>query len=205
MAIGNGEASEADLPHDLTFDRVYAHGHPTEGSRRAFAANGKRIALVNSWVSDCKEVGADSQAFAAWNGTVFKIVNNYLEGAGENVIFGGATPAIQGMIPSDIEIRGNYFFKPTSWAIWSPDYAGKPWSIKNLFELKNAQRVLVEGNVMEHNWLHAQTGFAVLFTPRTENGAAPWAKVQDVTWQHNILRHTAAGFNMAGTRRQPAH
>ncbi|MDO8367037.1 MAG: hypothetical protein Q7T20_09585 [Saprospiraceae bacterium] len=76
VAIGTSETSEANLPHDLTFDRVYAHGHPTQGSRRAFAGDGFRIALVNSWVSDCKEVGADSQAFCAWNGTGFKLVNN---------------------------------------------------------------------------------------------------------------------------------
>lgn len=197
VALGNGETSEADLPHDFTFDRVYAHGHPLQGSRRAFAANGKRIALVNSWVSDCKEVGADSQAFCAWSGTVFKLVNNYLEGAGENVMFGGAPPSVQGLVPSDIEVRNNYFFKPLAWALWAPQYAGTPWSVKNLFELKNAQRVLVQGNVFEQNWAHAQTGFAVLFTPRTENGTAPWSKVHDVTWEHNIIRHSAGAFNIS--------
>lgn len=198
VAIGNGETSEANLPHDLTFDRVYAHGHPTQGSRRAFAGNGLRIALVNSWVSDCKEVGADSQAFCAWNGTVFKLVNNYLEGAGENVMFGGARPSVPDLVPSDIEVRNNHFFKPLAWAIWSPEYAGTPWSVKNIFELKNAQRVWVQGNVLEQNWAHAQTGFAVLFTPRSEDGFANWARVHDVLWEDNILRHTAGGFNSSG-------
>ena len=41
----------------------------------------------------------------------FKIVNNYLEGAGENVMFGGADPRIKNLVPSDIEIRRNHFFK----------------------------------------------------------------------------------------------
>ncbi|MBC7775724.1 MAG: T9SS type A sorting domain-containing protein [Phycisphaerae bacterium] len=198
VAIGNGETSEAKLPHDLTIDRVYAHGHPTQGSRRAFAGNGFRIALVNSWVSDCKEVGADSQAFCAWNGTGFKLVNNYLEGAGENVMFGGAIPSIHGLVPSDIEVRNNHFFKPLAWAIWSPEYAGTPWSVKNIFELKNAQRLWVQGNVLEQNWAHAQTGFAVLFTPRSEAGATDWGRVHDVLWEDNILRHTAGGFNTSG-------
>ena len=42
--------------------------------------------------------------------------------------------------------------------------------MKNSFELKNARRVLVEGNVFEHVWAAAQTGFAVLFTTRNQGG-----------------------------------
>lgn len=71
--------------------------------------------------------------------------------------------------------------------------------MKNLFELKNAQRVLVDGNVFENNWLDAQNGFAILFTPRNQNGTAPWSRVQDVTFRNNIVRHAAAGINILGT------
>ena len=44
-----------------------------------------------------------------------KIINNYFEGTGENILFGGADPRIDGLVPSDIEIRRNHFTKPTSW------------------------------------------------------------------------------------------
>jgi hypothetical protein len=81
----------------------------------------------------------------------FRTVNNYLEGAGENLMFGGADPSIPDLVPSDIEIRGNPFFKPLSWKIGHLTYAGRPWSVKNIFELKNARRVLAEGNLLEHN------------------------------------------------------
>jgi hypothetical protein len=47
-------------------------------------------------------------------------VNNYLEGAGENLILGGADPRIRGVVPSDIEIRGNHFRKSLSWRIEDP-------------------------------------------------------------------------------------
>jgi hypothetical protein len=70
--------------------------------------------------------------------------------------------------------------------------------VKNLFELKNARRVAVDGNVMEHSWTMAQTGFAVLFTPRAEEGRMPWAVVQDVTFTHNLIRHVASGFSILG-------
>ena len=110
-------------------------------------------------LADFKEVGADSQALAGWNGPgPFKIVNNYLEGAGENLMFGGSDPSIVNLVPSDIEIRHNHFSKPLSWRVEDPSYAGTPWMVKNLLELKNARRVLIEGNLFEHSWRHAQGG-----------------------------------------------
>jgi hypothetical protein len=39
----------------------------------------------------------------------------------------------------------NHLFKPLSWKIGHPTYAGTPWSVKNILELKNARRVLAEG------------------------------------------------------------
>src|SRR4029453_10702365 len=40
----------------------------------------------------------------------------------------------------------------------TPPSSGKKWVVKNHFELKNAQRVTVEGNVFENNWAAAQAG-----------------------------------------------
>ena len=70
--------------------------------------------------------------------------------------------------------------------------------MKNLFELKNAQRVLIESNVFEYNWAESQNGFAILFTPRNQGGGSPWSVVQDVTFADNALRHSGGGFNIAG-------
>jgi hypothetical protein len=113
-------------------------------------------------------------------------------------MFGGARPTLLGNIPSDIEIRGNHFFKPVSWMVGSPSYAGNHWTVKNLLEFKIAQRVLITGNILENNWVDAQAGFAFLVTPRTEYGAAPWVYVQDITFTYNVLRHTASAVNISG-------
>ena len=199
IAIGDGEKRAEDLPHHIVFDRCYIHGDPEIGTRRGIKLNAAHAAVINSHLSGFREVGADSQAIGVWNGTgPFLIENNYLEGAGENVMFGGATPAIEGLVPADIVVRGNHFAKPLAWRKGSPGYAGTPWSVKNLFELKNARRVLVEGNLFEYNWPHAQNGFAILFTPRNEGGAAPWAVVEDVTFTRNLIRHVGNGINILG-------
>jgi hypothetical protein len=83
-----------------------------------------------------------------------------------------------------------------SWKVDEPSYAGTPWTVKNLFELKNARRVLIEGNLFEHSWAHAQVGFAILLTVRGEAGTAPWSVVEDVTFTNNIVRHAAGGIQM---------
>jgi len=192
-----GQTSLRQVPTDIIFDRCYVHGTPTGSVRRGVAMNGVRMAVVDSYLSNFHEVGADSQAISGWNGPgPFKIVNNYLEAAGENLMFGGADPSIPDLVPSDIEIRGNHLFKPLSWKIGHPTYAGTPWSVKNTFELKNARRVLAEGNLLENNWQHDQNGFAILFTVRNQDGGAPWCTVEDVTFRKNVLRHSGGGFNI---------
>jgi hypothetical protein len=79
-----------------------------------------------------------------------------------------------------------------------PTTAGDRWVVKNVFELKNARRVLVENNVFENNWLHGQAGYAILFTPRSANGQCTWCVVEDVVFQYNIVRHSSAGVSITG-------
>ena len=192
VAIGSGETSLANLPHDITFDRCYVHGDPNVGGRRGIAMNGASVAVVESYVSDFKEVGADTQALWTYNSPgPLKIVNNYLEAAGENVMTGGTDPSITNLVPSDIEIRHNHFFKQLAWITSS-------WSVKNLLEFKNAQRVLVEGNILENNWLAAQNGMSILLTPRNQGNTAPWSVTQDITIRLNKLINVGQGLNLSG-------
>jgi hypothetical protein len=193
---GDSGQTKTDTPAHFAIDRCYVHGDKELGARRGVALNSSSTDIEGSHFADFKERGADSQAIAGWNGPgPFRIVNNYLEAAGENVMFGGADPSVKGLVPSDIEIRGNHFAKPLAWK--NATGQGK-WSVKNLFELKNARRVLVEGNLFEHNWVAAQNGFAILMTVRNQDGKAPWSVVEDVTFTRNVVRHAASGISILG-------
>lgn len=199
VLLGSRESAVAALPHNFVFDRCFIHGDAARGARRGIALGSRDTAVVDSWISDFKEGSADSQAIAGWNGPgPYRIENNYLEAAGENLMFGGADPAIADLVPSDIEILRNHFRKPLSWKPDDPSYARLRWSTKNLFELKNARRVLVSGNLFEQNWVSAQSGFAILFTVRNQGGRSPWSVVEDVTFENNVVRHTAAGIVVLG-------
>ena len=190
-----GDASPAQsaspgMPHDLVVDRCYIHGDPVRGQKRGVAMNGATIIIIGSHISDIKSTSQDAQAIAGWSGTgPFRVENNYLEASGENFMLGGATPGAQGLVPSDLVFRRNHVARPAGWR-------SENWSVKNLFELKNARRVLVEGNLFENHWVDAQPGYAIVFTPRGERGAAPWATVEDVTFRYNIVRNSSAVFNL---------
>jgi len=195
LTLGSGSSAQNSLsqvPHDLVVDRCYIHGDPVNGQKRGIALNSAATTITGSYISDCKRIGQDAQAIAGWNGPgPFTISNNYLEGAAENLLFGGADPAIPELVPSDIRITGNLISKPVSWR-------SEKWQIKNLLELKNARRVTVDHNVIQYTWLAAQTGIAILFTVRNQDGGCPWCQVEQVTFEHNIVQHSAAGVSILG-------
>lgn len=192
QAVVNLEGG-SNQPTDIIFDRCYVHGATSGNQRRGITMNGARLAVIDSYVADFKEVQADTQAIWASSGTGPLLVqNNYLSAAGENFMTGGGDPdAAYRPGPSDITFVGNYVFKPLSWK-------GSSYTVKNLFELKNARRVLVEGNIFENNWLAGQNGMSILITPRNQGGTCPTCGVQDVTFRRNVLVNGQQGINILG-------
>ena len=305
VSLGAGDSTQtqlAQVPFALVVDRVYIHGDPLLGQKRGIGLNSSDTTIVNSYISECKGIGQDTQAISGFNGPGnYLIENNYLEAAGENFLLGGADPPITNLVTTNVTFRRNFLRKPIDWRdpivatptavsarsvpggtlaagayfykvvarrtagqtnkavstpsaevsatiaagttgsvtiAWTPvvnaeDYlvygrtsggenvnwktttpyftdsgaagtAGAPsssgtkWSVKNLFELKSAQDVLIEGNVFEGMWMADQPGYPIVFTPRNQGGAAPWSTVQRVTFQRNLVRHTAGGVNILG-------
>lgn len=304
IQIGDGSSAQhepAHVPHSIELDRLYIHGDALMGQKRGIALNGAGVTIRNSHISDIKALGIDTQAIGGWNGPgPFRIENNYLEASGENILLGGADPAIAGLVSEDVTIRYNHVTRPVSWRepivaapaslsakpssggalsagthtyrvvarrkvgggatarstatpevtavvsgggasvlTWSavadatdyrvyvrrPDGAarywtvtttsfmdtgiggtsgaaptgiGDRWLVKNLFELKNARHVVVEGNLFENNWAHGQAGYAILFTPRNQDGTCTWCVVEDVTFHANVVRNVAGGVNILG-------
>ena len=296
----NDATSLSQLPHSIVIDRVWLHGHATLGMKRGVYLNSKSTDIINSYFEDFFHF-SDSQAISGTGGPgPYRILNNHLEAAGENIMFGGEDPHITNLVPSDIEIRGNYLVKDLAWrnailatparpsvsasstsgslssgthyfkvvAIINPsgstgyslpspeasvsvssgksakvswgsirgasryrvyrgtssngqsrymettstsitytgsgETSGTPpskasyWTVKNLLELKNARRVTIDSNLFEYNWVAAQQGHAILFTPNQRSGDAPWTVVRDITFTNNVLRHSAGGIALAG-------
>ena len=119
MQIGDGSSAQNApelVPHHIVLNQVYVHGDPVIGQKRCIALNAADVTISDSYVSDCKSTTQDSQAIAGWNGPgPFTTENNYLEAAGENVMFGGSDPAIADLVPGDIVFRRNHVSRPMSW------------------------------------------------------------------------------------------
>lgn len=216
---------DADIPVDhIVVDRDWLHGSPRDETTRGVYLSGiTYAAVVDSYLNDfhCNTaIGAcvDSQAISGGLGNLpqgtWKITNNFLEAAAENILFGGGVGTT---VPTDIEIRHNHLFKPMTWMPGHAGFVGGvntdprkctqfgtpgycPFTVKNLFELKNAQRVLFEGNILEYTWPgFTQHGAAILLTALSQGGTTgnPNATVADVTIRYNHVSHATSGIVMA--------
>lgn len=164
----------------IIWDRVLVHGgNSSVGQSRDVIVRGwdwgssTNQALIDSYVYDFHAIGQDNQdvllggCSAAAEGP-FKVVDNFLEAAGENLFSGGCGVGATTATPTDFEIRRNHIFKPLFWQVQrggspNPGYFGTNFTVKNSFELKNANRVLMEGNIYENSWSGQadQTGYFI--------------------------------------------
>lgn len=200
--------------NNIIFDRNYAHGNPGEEVRRFVTlSDSTYAAVVDSWIDEMHCIAVtgtcvDAQAVAAGASStadgVWKIVNNTLSASAETIIFGGATATTT---PCDIEIRNNYMFKPLSWNPSDPSFVPPKYIVKNLFELKNVCRLLLEGNVLKNTWGgFSQNGSAILITPKNQEtpkplpgdeGQCPLCFVSDITMRYNYISTTGVALQVA--------
>ena len=175
------------FPHHIVFDRCYVHSTGLGKARRGVALNNGETWIINSYISGFAGNGDETQAICGWAGPgPFHIINNYVEGAGQNIFFGGGDPSVKDVIPSDIEIRGNYIYKPAEWF-------GQA-TVKASFEMKNVRRLKIDGNLIETGGRTSAFSLVV----GNQGGTAPWSTIQDVEIVNNIIRHAGTGINILG-------
>ena len=206
----NGAAS-----NHIIFDRSWFHGTAQDDTGRGIMLDGVvYAAIIDSYFSDfhCVSVtGAcsDAQTVAGGIGSIasgtWKIVDDFLEASGESILFGGGAATIT---PANIEIRRNHIFKPLTWMKGQPGYIGgrngNPFIVKNGFELKNGQRILFEGNIVENVWGgFSQFGFGILLTPKNQEigttNVCPLCQVTDVTIRYSTVSHVGDGLQIANS------
>lgn len=120
--------SRAYVPHHFILDHCYIHGDKAKGQRAGVALNSGQTEVTNNYIEDMKTVGQDSQGIGGVNGPgPWKVENNYIEGAGENLLVGGSNPPIIGLVPGEnvtspwgagtqpLLYRRNYFRKQPQW------------------------------------------------------------------------------------------
>lgn len=181
------------LADHIYVDRVYGHGGPLQDLQGGIITNWNNAALVDSYIDDVHIKVYDSVGTGCYRclGPI-KIVNNYISSSTENIMFGGAGGNGNPGVPSDIEIRNNYLYKPLAWVTAS--VTNGSMVVKNAFEVKTGQRILFDGNVIENVWAHGQLGYAIVLTVRTSQGG-DFAVVNDLTITNNVLKNVVSGIN----------
>jgi hypothetical protein len=82
-------------------------------------------------------------------------------------------------------------------------WKGGKWVIKALLQFKMGQNALIEGNLFENVWANAQTGNAILFAVRNENGNSPWSTIRNIIFRNNIVRNTGTAVAILGKEGPP--
>jgi len=115
---GATELSPVGMPGNFEVDRVYMHGNDTvalgqhQDLARCINENGVRVYVHDSYCSGATY--SEAQAVLSTQSQGAAYVNNFLQGATENVMCGGAIPS-GGLTCGHHLFQGNYFHKPTTW------------------------------------------------------------------------------------------
>ena len=184
---------DAHLPSRIVLDRCVLDA--AENAKRGLNLHGKDLL-----VSGCSIINAtstpqgytDSVGIAAWRGGKNMLIfNNAVSAESECIIFGGGDPPISNFLAgTDVAIIRNLLFKPAPWDS-DASYNLK----KNMFELKNGERVLFFGNVLQR--YRSSSGgqfYQYAFTPTNQDGGQTWARVVDV----NVVGNYSIDSNEGG-------
>lgn len=192
----------------IIFDRVWIHGGATNDVQSGMAFNGLQYAaLIDSTITDthCGSTCTQSQGVSLGGNSTspsgpFKISNNFIESAGENIFNGGSGQAGLTILPSsDVQIIYNHTFKPLIWKANDPSYFGTHFEVDNDMELKNGQRYWIEGNIFDQNWgfQGSQQGNAIIFGPRNQSAPVSGSGTSDGAG--TITRTSGGSFDSAMT------
>jgi hypothetical protein len=163
--------------------------------KRGIAANMDNMIFQNGNGRGIWSKGQDSQVICGWEsrGPV-QIRNNFLEAASENIMFGGADPIPNDVVPSVIIIENNTITKRIEWKPLS----GTGINVKNLIELKSALDVIIRGNKFSNCWTDGQTGTGIVVHTRNQSGSCPTCGNERVLIERNEMDNVNTAFTILG-------
>jgi uncharacterized protein (TIGR03382 family) len=191
--VGLGNASDqghvgADGSR-LIFERGYIHHGQTNASAdnfyRGIYIDGQDIRVCDSYITDIQATGQDTQGIFTGNSRGNHLIeNNYIAATGMSVMYGGGLAQDADHMPRDITVRRNTFEKLGRWFELGPQWDHVVWDVKPLFELKMAERVLIEGNRFRNSFRWPAIALDAWDQYPPYN---PFAKVTSVTVQNNLI------------------
>jgi len=193
-----GGSTVQSLPNSILFQGVYAHGDVNlTNSIKGFDFNANGSGIYDSYITSFR--GNPHSYNMEYNGIytttssgplTFK--NNFISAQTEIQIFGGSVSQPY-LIPKDIEITENYYYKPPSYNMLPDDLK----NVKNALEFKGGQHVSITRNVFENGFAQSQPGQAIFFRSLTYQGSQP-SGTSNALVMNNIIRHHTVGIQLEG-------
>lgn len=193
----------------IVIDRSYIHGEPEMNVKRGVMMNGRSLAVVNSRIGEIHQplprggcpAGREAQGLTIVNGPgPYKIDNNYVSASTEGMLVGGQDPANESMMPSDIQISRNHFYKPLAWK--------NAFMTKTGFAMKSGARVQVYGNFIENSWDNCgeqPSGIRLTVRNNSQTPAGAFQNLTDVDFAFNaIVNHGRGGLILASDDLAPS-
>jgi len=157
------------------------------------------VAVMNTEGDEAvSAASAESSVLVSTNNSIVTLTWSPVANADFYRIYRGLGPGGQNRYMQTPSAATSFAYTGALETAATPPTEGKRWNVKNLLELKNAQRVLIDGNIFENSWAASQKGYGILLTPRNQDGTAPWSVVRDITISNNIIRHAAGAIDILG-------
>lgn len=182
--------------HAITLDRIRVLGDPTKGAKRGIQAHGNGACTIrDSIIDDCFSPYPTYDAQAIYSQDMapgLDIINCLIRGGTESLMLGGGDIASADRIPRTVRITNCDLTKRAEWQALAV-------SVKNLVEFKCAIDVEMRGCRLSNCWGgRGQSGYAIVITPRNQEGHNPFATCEDITITDNDISDVAAFLLVAG-------
>lgn len=111
----------------------------------------------------------------------------------------GAAKAQWGIVPADITVTKNFFWKNPCWNPMDACYDGISRSSKDFIESKYGQRWNINANIFENTFNQGQQ-YAFNFNSADQNGGCPWCTSSDITLQNFVVKNTPGDLSIISTQ-----
>jgi hypothetical protein len=187
--------SMGDVPSNFLFEYCLMLGNLS--TRRGIAANCRHLTVRSCYMDDFAQVGTDSQCINGWNGAHDHLIENcFLAAAAENILYGGADPALEEMSPRCVTIRNNEIMKKYEWV-------GKTLNLKCLIETKNLKGALIYWNKIHGCWKDAwDSGVALTLKSSNQDNTMPTSGSKFLSIINNDIYDVGSYCALAGNSTQ---
>lgn len=175
--------SFADAPRQIHFGHYLIHGKDAQAIRRGVLQNGYYVGFRDGSIYGIHKSGTESAGIGGWNSPgVTSVINCLVSGGAQDILYGGAGPAIANIIPRNFTNKWCHLWKDPAKFTFNSGGTAPNYGWKNHYEHKNGAHLLIEDCVLQHLTGDGQNGSNILFQTLNDSNLNPaLQRITDIT------------------------